>query len=78
MEGRIVRVKLTGNAYYPKFEIIRDFKRREYWANETRIKMLNTLFASHKGKTFVDFKNSAVEIYVPKRNHTDETAINPC
>jgi len=72
MEERVVRVRLTGNAYYPKFEIIRDFKRHEYRANETRIKMLNTLFALHSGKTFVDFENSAVEIYVPKRSNTDD------
>jgi hypothetical protein len=67
MEQRTLKVYFTGSAYYPKVHIIRDGIRTSYFANEHDIKRIDELFASHHGKTYVDFFASSVEIFIPKR-----------
>ncbi len=57
---------MPGYDVYPKITIIRDgdrnYSKREYAMNEKRMKWIDDLFASHRGKTYVDFRNSIVEI----------------
>lgn len=60
-----IKVRMTGNSYFPTATISRDgdhYHTGIYRMNEHDLKRVQELFSSHQGNIYVDLANSEVEL----------------
>ena len=63
LEYITLKIRMSGNVYYPYISVIRDGITNEYRPHgEHDMKRLQLLLDTHPGKIHVDMENSTVEI----------------